>query len=250
MKIQRCAQLLSMHGRSQLECEDAIDDNLKIAGDWCSLRFAMADGASSSIFAGLWARKLVAAYCHAAENEPAWPEARFRDSAREWAREAWAKPLSWSAQEKLGRGAFATLLGMQFRRSETGQVTWSAVAMGDTCLFLIRNDALLRAFPLERSTEFDLHPFAISTDPARNNFEKALMADGDAKHGDLFLLMTDGIAQWFLRTYELGDMPWKVLDRGVVADAKGFREFIRRHQRKGRMRNDDVAMISIELCDG
>jgi hypothetical protein len=250
MKLCIRRQWLQMRGRLRTECEDACAVSEDIGQHRDFARIAIADGTSSSIFAGRWARKLVDAYCRVETHDAAWPEAEVRAAAQEWAREAWGQNLAWPLQEKLGQGAFATFLGMQFRKSDTGRVVWSAVAMGDSCLFVIKPDAPFSAWPVAHSTSFNQHPFAISTDPARNRLEQLLTLEGVAVTGDRFLLMTDAAAQWFLREHEGGCEPWEALNRRLIADAKGFTRYIRRHQRKQRMRNDDVAVISIELNDG
>ena len=77
-----------------------------------SFRFAVADGATETSFAGLWARRLVRAYgsgCFAGRN---WQNQLRREQAA-WYAEVLQKPLPWYAEEKVHSGAFAALLGLE-----------------------------------------------------------------------------------------------------------------------------------------
>src|SRR5207248_11270118 len=115
----------------------------------------------------------------------------------------------------LDRGAFATLLGLRLRtRAEdpaAGQ--WAAIALGDSCLFQIRDDRLLYVFPVTSAAEFDNSPVLVPSRP--DDFDRvtarAERATGDWQSGDCFYLATDALAAWFLEASESGDKPWRVL---------------------------------------
>src|SRR5262249_8616938 len=70
--------------------------------------------------------------------------------ARWWA-EVQAKPQPWYVEAKVNAGAFAALAGLTLD-ADGG---WHALAVGDCCVFHVRDDALLRAFPIVSAAQFD-----------------------------------------------------------------------------------------------
>src|SRR5262249_44305113 len=115
------------NGHTAEEYEDAC------AGDPERGRFAVADGASESAFAGSWARILVKAYVKVPGSWSAWlPAARKR-----WRTQVEGKHLPWYAETKFQEGAQATLLGVAFAEG-----VWHAQAVGDCCLFQVRGNDL------------------------------------------------------------------------------------------------------------
>jgi hypothetical protein len=222
---------LPKQGHAADEYEDAF------AADPAAGRFAVADGASESSFAGLWARLLVEGFVR---PSPGWLEA---------ARVAWAdrvdgQPLPWYAEAKRDEGAFATFLGLLV---EDGR--WHARAVGDTCLFQVRQDQLIEAFPMPRARDFGNRPRLIgSRPPAKPLDEVHAESGGNCQAGDRLLLMTDALAHWFLRRHEAGGRPWRELadlPAGPAADA-AFAAWVE-EQRRGELRNDDVTLVLITV---
>ncbi len=139
------------------ECQDAS------AADPERGRFAVADGATESVYAGEWARLLVDAFV-GGDAAPFWPtwlpplQARWEEVIRP---PADAPPRPWYMEEALTRGgAFATFLGLVLEPSPDGPAPWrwQAHAVGDSCLFLVRRGELVLSFPLARSAEFGTTP--------------------------------------------------------------------------------------------
>src|SRR5213083_2611429 len=97
-------------GNSVEEYEDAFAANPK-AG-----RFAVADGASESSFASLWAKLLVEGFSHPP------PDADLRKRWLEPLRQRWSSEvekleLPWYAEAKRSLGAAAAFLGLILRRT-------------------------------------------------------------------------------------------------------------------------------------
>ncbi len=224
------AHFLPKRGHAADEYEDAF------ALDPAAGRFAVADGASESSFAALWGRLLVEGFVRPA---PGWLEA----ARQTWAARVDGQALPWYAEAKRDDGAFATLLGLVVANGR-----WHALAIGDTCLFQVRRDRLIEAFPLRRSEEFGNRPRLVGSrppaDPAR---EVHAEGRGDWQAGDRLLLMTDALAQWFLRRHEAGARPW----REFVAFAEGtgtktaFADWVEDRRRRDGLRNDDVTVVMI-----
>src|SRR5262245_41132578 len=125
-------------GHSEEEYEDAF------AGHGARGRFAVADGASESSFAGMWAKLLVEGFVREPDNpweDPGWLE----PLRQKWAAEVADRPLAWYAEVKRQEGAFATLLGLALRRPSH----WRALAVGDSCLMHIREGGMFSSFPIK-----------------------------------------------------------------------------------------------------
>ena len=88
-------------------------------------------------------------------------------------REKAARPLRWYERPGLEKGAFATLLTLQMNIGDAPPGDpeplaqpgiphvigdWRSAAIGDTCLFHIRDGCLQAAFPLDQSGSFNTSP--------------------------------------------------------------------------------------------
>jgi hypothetical protein len=203
-------------------------------------RFAVADGASESSYAGPWARLLVNGFV-AASGEP-WRALGWLAALRkQWAAQVDDLPLPWYAETKRDQGAFATLLGINFHAPEgEGPGLWHALAVGDSCLFQMRAGHLLQSFPLECADDFNNHPPLLSS---RSSIAPAHeQTCGEWQPGDRFLLMTDALAQWFLRQAEEKN-PTAFLAKAAHA----FGPWIDERRREQSLRNDDVTLLIVDL---
>jgi len=220
-------------GHRSEECEDAF------ALDPERGRFALSDGASESFAAGDWARRLSAGFV-----AEAGPWSRWLQQARaDWAAQFHLRELSWYAETKLQEGAWATLLGVTFGGDEESG-TWTAMAVGDSCLFHVREDGLLRAFPMRRAGDFNNQPALIGSIRASRRVHR-LRLKGTYQRGDRFFLMTDALAAWFLQQYENKERPWTRL--ASLASPSDFEEFIAALRTGNAIRNDDVTLLCIGI---
>lgn len=231
----------SKQGNDPGENEDALAWNLQHG------RFAIADGASESIGAKLWAQLLVEEFVRKPLLKPdlldAWVE-RFQPK---WADEMAGKELPWYAEEKAEKGAFATLLGLVVKPD--GQ--WHALAVGDSCLFHVRDDALLAAFPIGDPDAFGTHPWLVGSiaPPEPTDEEtRAKEIQGSWRAGDHLLLMTDALSAWFLRqSLDTGTPPVSAVKQLLEAgsDLEALSRELNALQEGQQMGNDDCALIAI-----
>lgn len=234
------------HGNQAEEYEDAAAANAE-AG-----RFAVADGASESSFAGLWAQLLVEGFVKPMAK-PAAGSNWVEPLQKSWATQVDGKSLPWYAEDKRSLGAFATFLGFVITQgtfTEKGAGgKWSVIAIGDSCLCQVRQDALIHSFPLKKSSEFGNEPILLGSrgDPVEQLRQRQKREEGQWQAGDRFFLMTDALAQWFLHTCETGRKPWRAIDKLMQADAPDalFARFIEELRNKEGLRNDDVTLIPI-----
>jgi len=250
----RFACVVSKDGEPMDECQDAVAASPERG------QFAIADGATTSFLAGLWARRLVAQFRDADLDTV---RALLADGTR-WAQ--WLKPAiaGWRMDveellEDVG-GQRKTLLLSRLRDQDPAASTfvglsieppftsWRAVAVGDSCLFHVRNGRLLKSFPLEASTEFDSSTECLATSGS-NDLPARSFATGSAQAGDLFLLATDATAKWLLRQKEQGEAAWAATLRKLLAvDAPSeFHALVQRTRRDGISLDDDVGLLVVSL---
>jgi hypothetical protein len=232
-------------GHRPEEYEDAF------ASDDAAGRYAVADGATESCFAGLWARLLVEGFLRGDRGRPDHSPASLAALQDQWCMAVRARQLSWYSEPAIERGAFATFLGLTVHADRQSGYRWQAAAVGDTCLFCTRGDELLQAFPLERAEQFDNVPKLIgsrmSTEALRQR--RRVWADGAGHAGDRLWMVTDALAQWCLAENEAGRTPWPAL-LAILADlepADRFASWIEGLRDAGQLRNDDVTLLAIAL---
>jgi hypothetical protein len=217
-------------GEALDDCEDILRTSIVDS----EMRIALCDGATMSSFAKQWAELLADAYV----LDPFCGSVDLKNRSvmliDEWQRLVFSRPLSWHAQEKARSGAFATFLGLTVRNNE-----WSALAIGDTCLFHVRADGSLRAFPLGCSADFTNDPILLSSSHSANEevFDQLVSCSGTLGPADLLLMATDGLASWLMTQHEAGRSPWSIFasDAGAVGRLCDERRMSR------EMKNDDVA---------
>jgi hypothetical protein len=208
-------------------------------------RFAVADGAAESSFANVWARLLVSGFVRITEGKTAgsW----LAPLQRRWAAQVNDLELPWYAEEKRDLGAFATLLGLTIRPPQNEQGgRWTAVAIGDSCLFQVRHERLLGAFPLNHAADFGNQPPLIGSRAVPSSVVGLLkQARGQWQPGDRFYLMTDALAQWFLRRCEADHKP-SVASR-LAEPEPALATYMERLRDQNEMKNDDITLLSIDV---
>jgi hypothetical protein len=242
----RCFTLVK-DGNAPEEYEDAL------AGNPRSGRFAVADGASESSFAGLWAKLLVEGFVASGERRTTvdW----LTPLQQRWAHQVDPLALDWFGEEKRLAGAYATFLGLSLKKPAegSGEGRWKAMAVGDACIFQVRAGKLLAAFPLTASADFGNRPALLcSRSDAGEQAERWSRAQekiGKWQAGDRFLLMTDALAQWFLRRAEADCKPWEpLLHRLAVPNADAaLTAYVKELRRGDGLVNDDVTLLTIDL---
>ena len=226
---------LARRGLSADECEDAW------SVDADTTRVAVADGATESSFAGVWARLLVERFAREAGDWPGWI-ADIQPLWLEAVREPNAPPLPWFVEQSMARGAFATFLGVHFVE-ESAEV----IAVGDSCLFHVRDDMLERAFPLGRSSEFGNTPWLVGsrTSPDDVPRRQGVSCRLDLMAGDRLWLVTDALAAWFLVETEAGRRPWRRLGYFVDRSDEDWVEWVEAMRDRREIRNDDTTAVVV-----
>lgn len=242
-------------GNDAAEYEDAFQPRKDGRHSARRLRFAVADGASESLLSGRWADILTKTWCKSQRGSTA---EVLIDALGQWDAELAAyldgrakqeRPIQWFEEPGLARGAFATLLGVQFNTRRTSSGTWSAASLGDTCLFHVREDDLVASFPLKSSADFGSSPNLV---PSRADDVHTVVAhveerEGEWRSGDLFVLATDALSAWFLAEVEQQHKPWEQLLGFAARGQAAFAEWANGLRTQGRLRNDDITVVRIEV---
>lgn len=218
-----------------------------------TVRVVVADGASESAFAREWANILTDAFvdrhldlCGLTEEALyAWlaaAQAEWHDCVP-WDR------VPWHGEAKARAGAFASLLGLTVGAvpDNSRRLRWQAVAVGDSCFFIVRGGRLQLSFPLADAAEFDNTPALVCSNPANAGelWECVQRQSGECAAGDLLILASDALACWFLASNAAGEKPWETL---LALNASGWAAWVAEQRRGGAMRNDDTTVVVIAVA--
>ncbi|MFA4901803.1 MAG: hypothetical protein WC600_03565 [Desulfobaccales bacterium] len=159
----------------------------------------------------------------------------------------WDK-LPYYAYDKAQEGAFTTFLGLRLFHTGNAMVgSWEAWAVGDCCLFHVRQEQVIAKFPMKASEDFGNSPYLICSHPQQklNLLEKMETYRGSFSVNDTFFLTTDALGQWFLQECEAEREPWSKLL--AITNESNFVEFVTNLRRDGTIRNDDTTLIIIQV---
>ncbi len=277
-------------GGTEQEYEDAYYPD-EFADDVGAFRCAVADGASESAFADIWAQLLVRGF--------GTRKMRIADLQAHWQKTVGGKRLPWFLEKKARRGAFAAFVGLSIHgdgvattraryaanravagvsamdwmpqgggngsgtaASATGwwkgegcsrgeiAGTWRAFAVGDSCLFQVRNNELITVGPVCESSQFDNSPFLLgskSKETIKRNASHVSVHRGTWSRGDLFYLATDAISQWLLLRHEADMPPWDMLRELGDDDTRPFDELVAEMRSEHDLHNDDTTLLRVEV---
>src|SRR5262249_39384831 len=113
---------------------------------------------------------------------------------------------------------------------------WTAWAVGDVCLFHVRDGEMLASFPVAKSSDFGYTPLLYQSKPLRPT-PMAVVARGELLPGDLLVFATDALAQSLLASVEAGEPPeW---ERFWDIGQEAWRQEIEDIRDRGAIVNDD-----------
>jgi hypothetical protein len=237
----------ALHAAKAGSKPEDYEDSFAHSADWSLV--AVSDGAGSAFESGRWAQLLTQSFTQSP------PPGLSAEQLLDWADGAaalWTASIPWQElsffelDKATEEGSAATLVGLRLAQDGEGRGTWSCLALGDSCLFQVSGDRLVRATPLSEPAQFGRRPPLFYT--IRSRTERAIgqlaTAQGRWTAGDRFLLLTDAMAEWFLREHKRGGKPWNVL---AGLDQDSFEPFIDRQRYRKLIENDDVTAVLLEL---
>lgn len=208
--------------------------------------FAISDGVSQSEFPGEFARSLVRVYT---DRKPASADEFaqvLEEAQRDWEGETSERIASarqnWFARNTKWVGS-ATFLGARLEGTGKRQ-RLKLVGLGDSNLFVVRNGAIVKAWPQERAEQFSTNVKALkSTEALRGKIPSASVA---VQPGDEVFMATDALSAWILKEVEAGRDPFPLLrDIKTQTQLNGFVEKARDQLIPGRsqMTEDDTTLL-------
>jgi serine/threonine protein phosphatase PrpC len=246
---------LPKRGNSLDEYEDAFAHQpagKQVVHSRCCL--AVADGASESSFANIWAKQLARQFSQQPFRTVDELRVQIQPLYERWRTIVFRKPLAWFAEEKARQGAFATLLGMEIiggRRGTRVTGTWRSAAIGDSCLFQVRQGDLLLAWPVNDADRFDNFPTLLSSVPARNLtiWDEVNFYHGTWRKGDYFILATDALSACLLKNGHHSCPSWQqIIDLAFLPDAQEhFAEWVETRRDCREMKNDDTTCLVVVM---
>jgi len=213
-----------------------------------SHRFSVSDGVSKSFFPKVWSEILVTQFV---ERTDLIESELIKVCQDEWQKRidkiVNSPETKWHTRTLYNRNepALATFVGLQFYEKEK---KWSASALGDSFLFFVPTnfkDYQKEMVKLSSKIEpivFDNFPDYL-TSIGDSHKGRAKEKGGNLRNGT-FYLMTDALAEWFLKEGEnaIGKITvWK-----SQAD---FKRFIAQAIDENQLTNDDCAILCVELSE-
>lgn len=248
-------------GNHDIECEDAYAISEvryhanKITGTHQRqhARYAVTDGATMTSFSREWAQQVANYFIEA--PSPPFPALRNRLTLvqEQWKKQYITSGLPWYALQKAQKGAFTTLLGLCLHRGKPGKNFswgyWTATAIGDTCLFQIRDKECICTFPLENPEQFGNSPMLISSMASFgtvSSYERTTHKGW--RLGDIFYIATDALAEWMVRDKD--SKPWQQIDRYLLdIEPSQGREWMGAMIYDKKVRNDDITVVRIHVIE-
>ena len=236
-------------GNRSDEYEDALTFGRAINGTaiW---RCCVADGATESPYSGTWAQILVAAF-EKGEFDSGITEQALAPLRAQWKGQIPTENLPWYLEEKLSQGSYAAFAGLRLNpaRSRDKGIA-QLIAVGDCCVIQVRNNRTMRSFPLKRSADFNSRPQLLGTAEVPPTKDLVLQTKWQWRIDDTFFLMTDALAAWYLRAWELHTdhrTSLFAVDQSYPEWKEWFTNVIAIERQVGRLKNDDIALLAVNL---
>ncbi|HEY9682294.1 MAG TPA: hypothetical protein V6C86_12005 [Oculatellaceae cyanobacterium] len=234
---------LHKHGNAADDYEDAAYPANTVDTQCENFRCAIADGATEASFSGLWSNILVEGLVYGTD---------ISQLRREFASKVGMKVLPWYAEEKLQDGAFSAAAVLTISCDNLERRIWQTSAIGDCCVMHVRENLLVKSFPVERPEDFNNSPLLLGS-VATNASKPEPMQEhgGNWLPGDKFLLMTDALACWTLKRLRDHNDAFVLLES--LSDFDLFKDFVAEQRatldEEGRslLKNDDVTLMRLAV---
>mgnify|MGYP001795084435 CR=1 FL=1 len=232
---------VAKHGNSIGECEDAVEVDPRRSV------LAVADGASSSFGANIWAETLTKQFVKtppkplSVSSFHSWLEAARSASPESKPPGGEGDANGWWSEQGARQGAYSTVIGAAIMADGANQVA-TVMCLGDSCAFVLTGEAgsrsVRRALPYDDAEQFGSHPALLGSASDRPHDEPTWTTIPiDA--GDLLVLASDAVSEWLL-----GDPQRFNLFDGHEPDAIAQR--IIEERTNGLIVNDDMTLAVIE----
>ncbi len=248
--------IASKLGEPPESCQDDIAVNLS------RKRFAVADGATREFFSEIIAKDLVNRFCNDEDdiNRNIFTNKQY---------EKWLEPIQKSWLEYVDsvvndkNKEVHWLVSNRFELQESGASTFvglelkdelfSAMIIGDSCLFHIRNNQIIESYLIKDPNKFNNSPEFFFSRPSGDmipvsTFIEPKILQKKYIKGDYFLLATDAIAKFLL--VQKRDGQWKeIWNKLLINDRDWYDSFIEEKRAHKLLDDDDVSILIISTDD-
>ncbi len=230
-------------GNDTEENEDSILVPVEVDNKF--IRCAISDGATESSFSKEWSTLLVNSFI-----KRSFDKSKLRTTIKNlsgiWQKKVYSKNLPWYAHQKLETGAFATFIGLTINLKEK---ICRCVAIGDSTMFLIRENKLVFSFPITSSEEFGNTPMLFATnDRYQTDFACSVgYANVKANAGDIIVLASDAIAEWLFKKLENDRLSCFTIKNIMENNLEDFETWLANERQSGNIKNDDTTILFIKF---
>ncbi|WP_299412660.1 protein phosphatase 2C domain-containing protein [Acaryochloris sp. IP29b_bin.148] len=208
---------------------------------------AIADGVSSSLFSKEWAQILTRKFC---QNTYISLKALHKHwyywlhpLQEDWRNFYLSKvaSLPWYAKGSTHKDhGSATFLGLKIHKYASNKGYWEAISIGDSCLFQIHpKEKKISSYPQIKSHEFSSVSVCTSSLPEYNSRIPNLWT-GEYDKGDYFILATDAIAQWIVKSLEEQKFDENFTK---INNSEQFSDYIDHLRVQKEIHNDDTSIV-------
>lgn len=247
------------YGNSISENEDAIVlSPLRNRGNFSYLCLAISDGATQTSFSNLWANLLVNEVV-AERKTPSFKNLYdiIQNAGLKWQSEISTYNLPWHAEEKVKNGAFSSLLWIRLRfpdisKGSVGRI--KSLAVGDSNLFIFRDDRLHLSFPIKKAEDFGNAPILISSLSSKNKIliDSVFFLEESILPGDELFVATDALAAFLLRRLEEDSSAYTQIKEDIILKANQntlLETWTQVLRDTGQLKNDDTTFAWIKIMD-
>lgn len=207
------------------------------AWDADKARAAVFDGATESFAAQRWSGLLSEKWQTGDENWVGSAQGAYAQAME-------GVELTWAQEAAAERGSFATFASV---RAVTGGVELEIV--GDSCVFLIKGNRIVRSAPFTEETQFSSAPQALASAAILSESNEKAVSEAiwrlaiEPGTVEEVLLATDAISAWLLgdnRETRMGQLL-------AVSDAEAFKQLVHAERETGRLKADDSTVVRLAL---
>ncbi len=222
-------------------------------------RFAVADGATREFFSAKIAQELVDRFCFDIKDETN-INILTNEKYEEWLipiQDKWLNYVENIVRNEKKKVNFA--IKNRFNRREAGASTFvgleleeenfKTMIIGDSCLFHIRDNKILKCYLIDDPDDFDNSPeFFFSRSPSTmipiRTFIEPQIISGKYIKGDYFLLASDAISKYFLTQNQNGK--WLDIWNNLLSnDRAWYNDLIEKERVAKNLDDDDVVILII-----
>lgn len=233
-------------------CEDACGENRAYG------LFAVADGAGTTLFSGMWAKILVQNFL-AIPLMSAYPfevEWWVRQAQEQFKREAPdTRNMAWNAAQKAqNQGSHTTLAALRILDCSEEHAQAELLAFGDSCILICNPfSERIQAFPLDRPADFEQPPICVPSKLSVFNryFHQCRSRQVELTPSDVVVLATDAVARWIISAGAERYTNAKAAFLEITAQTPHtWAEFVTECRNRGEMNDDDSTALILTLDTG